>query len=616
MYHIGCCRARSLRVPEPVQGIFELSGAAILFMRYQLLATDYDGTLAHDGRVDEKTIAALERLRETGRRLVLVTGRELPELLNIFPEIHLFDLVVAENGALLYRPATKEERILAEAPPAALVENLRKRGVAPLSTGRVIIASWRPHETAILEVIQELGLEMQVIFNKDAVMVLPSGVNKATGLKAALAELKLSAHEVVGVGDAENDHAFLGLCECAVAVANALPSLKERADWVTRGDHGQGVAELIDQLAGDDLRSLAQKVVRHNLELGTKADGSLVFLSPFGSSVLIAGPSGSGKSTAATSLLERLDEQHYQYCIIDPEGDYENLEGAIKLGTPKSGPTADEVLQALLSPDQNVVVSLIGLPLADRPPLFLALLPRLLEMRARFGRPHWIVLDEAHHLLPVNWEPGPDLLPRKSEQLLFITVHPDEISHVAMAGVDTVIAVGSDPEETIAKFCEAADCKPVKMPRKNEKGKVVVWLSGQEPALVELRPSKSERRRHRRKYALGELPPEASFYFRGLDGKLNLRAQNLILFLQIADGVGDEVWKHHLERGDYSQWFREQVKDELLAEESTVLEQDSSLTPAQSRARIRELIERYYTWPAAPTPPPMPMPGTSADPNH
>jgi HAD superfamily hydrolase (TIGR01484 family) len=339
-------------------------------MRYHLLATDYDGTLARDGRVDEETLAALEQLRESGRRLVLVTGRELPELLEIFPEIHLFDLVVAENGALLYRPATKDELLLGEAPPKALVDNLRKRGVNPLSVGRVILASWRPHETTILEVIRDLGLEMQVIFNKDAVMVLPSGINKATGLTAALAELQLSAHEIVGIGDAENDNAFLTMCECAVAVENALQPLKARADLVTRADHGKGVAELIDHLLTDDLQSLEENLSRHHLTLGAKADGSPATLKPFGSSILIAGPSGSGKSTVATSILERLGEHQYQYCIVDPEGDYENLEGALTLGAAEHGPTIDEILQALTVPKQNVVISLMGLPLGDRPPFF------------------------------------------------------------------------------------------------------------------------------------------------------------------------------------------------------------------------------------------------------
>ena len=85
-------------------------------MRYHALACDYDGTLARNGRVDGRTLAALERLLATGRKLILVTGRELDQLLGIFPEINLFERVVAENGALLYRPASREEKLLGEPP--------------------------------------------------------------------------------------------------------------------------------------------------------------------------------------------------------------------------------------------------------------------------------------------------------------------------------------------------------------------------------------------------------------------------------------------------------------------------------------------------------------------
>ena len=114
----------------------------------------------------------------------------------------------------------------------------------------MIVATWEPHEAKpSSKTIHDLGLELQVIFNKGAVMVLPSGVNKATGLAAALAELGLSPHNAVGVGDAENDHAFLRVCECSAAVANALPAVKDTADIVMKGDHGAGVAELIDQHA-------------------------------------------------------------------------------------------------------------------------------------------------------------------------------------------------------------------------------------------------------------------------------------------------------------------------------------------------------------------------------
>jgi hydroxymethylpyrimidine pyrophosphatase-like HAD family hydrolase len=231
-------------------------------MRYLALATDYDGTLAHDGRVDRPTLAALERVRASGRKLLLVTGRELPDLAATFPHLELFDRVVAENGALLVDPAAKTERVLAEPPPPPFLDQLKRRGV-PISVGRSIVATWRPQATAVLEVIRDLGLEMQVIFNKDAVMVLPSGVNKASGLKAALKELGLSPHNVVGVGDAENDHAFLRTCGVAVAVANALPSLKAAADLVTDGARGAGVTQLIDRLLADDLASVRPRAQTH-----------------------------------------------------------------------------------------------------------------------------------------------------------------------------------------------------------------------------------------------------------------------------------------------------------------------------------------------------------------
>jgi len=225
-------------------------------MRFMMLATDYDGTLAHDGRVDRRTVDALVRLRDSGRRLVLVTGRELPDLLSVFEHVALFDYVVAENGALLYQPSSSTEQALAGPPPAELVDALRARNVEPLSVGRVIVATLERNARVVGDTIRALGLQRQLILNKGAVMVLPSGVDKAAGLAAALERLGVSAHNAVGIGDAENDHAFLSVCGCAVAVANALPALRERADVVTRGARGDGVVELIDALLADDLQAL------------------------------------------------------------------------------------------------------------------------------------------------------------------------------------------------------------------------------------------------------------------------------------------------------------------------------------------------------------------------
>ena len=215
--------------------------------RFLAIATDYDGTLAEDGSVSATTLDALKRFKAGKGVLILVTGRVLHELAQIFPALDVFDLVVAENGALLHWPKSGETRLLAEAPPPGFVAKLKSMGVGPISVGHCIVATWEPHETTVLEAIRELELDLTIIFNKGAVMILPTGVNKASGLEAALAALSLNPSDAIGFGDAENDLAFLKLCGLSVAVANALDSVKQAADWTTRAPRGVGVTEMLDQ---------------------------------------------------------------------------------------------------------------------------------------------------------------------------------------------------------------------------------------------------------------------------------------------------------------------------------------------------------------------------------
>jgi hydroxymethylpyrimidine pyrophosphatase-like HAD family hydrolase len=217
-------------------------------IRFRALAVDYDDTLATDGRVNPTVLDGLQRFKESGRQLLLVTGRHLDDLRLVGPDLAIFDRVVAENGALLYRPEAGGERLLGAPPVKAFIDLLRRKQVTPLAIGRVIVATRMPHEVRVLNAIKELGLELEIIFNKGAVMVLPTGVNKASGLRAALHELKLAPERVVGVGDAENDHAFLDACGFGVAVANAVPSLKEHSKLVTTGAAGDGVLEVIEKL--------------------------------------------------------------------------------------------------------------------------------------------------------------------------------------------------------------------------------------------------------------------------------------------------------------------------------------------------------------------------------
>jgi hydroxymethylpyrimidine pyrophosphatase-like HAD family hydrolase len=445
-------------------------------MYFVAMATDYDGTLAEDGVVAEATLEALRRLEQSGRKLILVSGRELPDLQQVFADLDLFDLAVLENGALLVEPATGEELALGDEPPALFVEELQRRKVTPLSVGRSIVATWEPNETAVLETIRDLGLEMQIVFNKGAVMVLPAGVNKASGLAAALARLRLSPLNVVGIGDAENDHAFLRACGCAVAVANALPIVKADADIVTSTPRGAGVAETIERLLDGDLAGIAQRIERQTAVFGHDAEGKPIGLHPQCGGVLIAGASSGGKSTAAIGFIEQIADRGFQFCIIDPEGDYDNLEGAVVLGDAKAPPRLPEILELLDHPQQNVVVNLLGIELADRPRFLSELLPLITQLRVATARPHWVVIDEAHHLLPSAWGGAPLVLPREFSANVLVTIDPEHVSPQALQGIEYVAALGPEAERTIEAFCRMVDeAPPAPFGQVPDRGQALLW---------------------------------------------------------------------------------------------------------------------------------------------
>jgi HAD superfamily hydrolase (TIGR01484 family) len=569
-------------------------------MRYFALAVDYDGTLAEHGCVRPDTLKALQRLRQTGRFLILVTGRELPDLMANFPEFAIFHMIVAENGALLYDPASKTETLLCQSPPEEFAATLSRNGVYTLGRGRVIVATSENYKQTVLDCIQQLGLELQIIFNKGSLMVLPSGVNKASGLKAALDKLHLSLRNTVGAGDAENDHAFLSICEVSVAVANAIPALKAECDLVTTAASGEGVAELIGILLDTDLRNVNARHGQDSILLG-KADQMDVRMPCYGAGLLVAGSPEGGKSTLTTGVMERLIEAGYRFFAIDPEGDYQALEGALLLGDSKREPVIDDIINAIENADRSLIVNLLGIPVDRRPAFLESLYPRIQQLRSRIGRPHWVIVDEAHHLLPETRGSSKETIANGLMNTMLITVEPGHLSRAVLVSVDAVVALGQRPNDTLRKFCSAAglECPPLK-PVQLERGTALFWPRKQdrEPLLFSVAPCRTPQVRHSRKYATAELTPDRSFYFRGPQGKLNLRAQNLMTFVQLLEGVDDETWLYHLRRGEYSQWLRENIKDRELADAVAQIEQDGRLPAAQSRNKIKEQIEERFTLPA------------------
>jgi HAD superfamily hydrolase (TIGR01484 family) len=566
---------------------------------------DYDGTIARNGQVPEATAAALARARESGRRVLLVTGRMLPDLRHVCPDAdHMFDAIVAENGAVLYVPERREVTVLGEAPEPALVEALRRRDVA-FDLGQSIVATDEPYAEACLAAIRETGVERTLIFNKGSLMLLPAGVTKGTGLGSALAALQLSPHNVAGVGDAENDHAFLGMCECGVAVADAIPALRERADHVTRAPGPAGVVEFVDEHLLDDGVRLVPALARHRLELGRTPDDAAVALPAHGVRLLVLGPSASGKSTLTGVLVERLLAARRSLCLLDPEGDHQglaDLEGVVTFGgkAHQMLPAPDELEPLLRQPASRLVLNLSSMAMGEKVQYAAQVLATVAAVRGATGLPHWLVVDEVHHIAPAEGSPAAELLRAGGESLAMITLSADllardvwpAVTHVAStdleafgAGLAALRAGGRARGDT-----PALGSSPL------ERGEAVLGTLGSlEVTRFRVAQRQVHHQRHARKYAEGELPPDRSFYFRGPRDAMRLRAANLKRFAELAEGVDDDTWLHHLRRGDYSQWVREMIKDAALADEVAEVERRSVRNGAESRRHVLEAMRRRYS---------------------
>lgn len=410
-------------------------------MRFHALAADYDGTLAEEGVVDDTTMRALERFAATGRKLVLVTGRELDQLRTVFPGLEIFDRIVAENGALLYTPKTGVERPLAVPPPSRFAEELRRRDVSPLSVGRVIVATLHPHETTVLEVIRELGLELHVILNKGSVMILPVTVSKATGLAFALEELALSRHNVVAVGDAENDHALLDYAEFGVAVANALPTLKQSADRTTRFPRGAGVTELIDDVITTDLGHELGRLTRHRLAIGKTAAGEDVCVTPSGLRLVVSASNARDSRSITSALFEAALAADYQLCVIDAATEHVGMQGAIILGTPERAPSLAELVSALELPKTSVVVCVAAVVAAERPAFVEEALARVRSASQNAGHPHFVVLERIEELVDLAGAQPHAFASRDLANVIVTTLHPESLPPALVRHATAMVAV-------------------------------------------------------------------------------------------------------------------------------------------------------------------------------
>lgn len=373
-------------------------------MRYVVLAAGFDGTLARDGRCDERCIDALRELSATGRKLILVTGRELRRLLEVFPEARIFDYIVAENGAVLHRTATRQSEILGQAPPEILLQELRRQHISPLSVGSSTITTTTEHADAAQASLRKLKLHLdyELVSNDETLLILPPGIDKASGVNEALRELGLSRHNLVAIGNGENDLPLFTAAEHAIAVDNSSDVVKQAADRVTSGAYCDGFLELARDLVTTDLSSA---VPRRRVGLGKDENQNDVALSPCQDSVLVSGADETLRTMICNRLLEQLMQQDYQCCVIgadrntpaaSPRGAFASM---ISWGDAHDAPRLTDVLTALERPTQSIEINLAALPSETRPVFIDALLLQLQALHDRAGRPHCILIHHADRFL-------------------------------------------------------------------------------------------------------------------------------------------------------------------------------------------------------------------------
>jgi hydroxymethylpyrimidine pyrophosphatase-like HAD family hydrolase len=574
-----------------------------VFMKFRVLALDYDGTIAQDGRLDSDVLSAIVEARSRGLVVVLVTGRILEDLRRVAGDLSFLDAVVAENGAVLHFPGGPS-RLIGQPAPQNFVSELRRSGIA-ISVGQCVVEADASAAPQILSVIRNLELPLLLLFNRSRLMVLPQGVSKGVGLRAALSALRLSVHNAIGIGDAENDHDLLAACEVGIAVGWGSRALKESADRVLEGSGPGAVAEYLRQTIGE-LRLPPERMGRYHLALGTFEDGSPLAFPLRGRNVLIAGDPQSGKSWVAGLACEQMILQGYSVCVIDPEGDYRTLEplpGVVILGGDDSPPQLPDVAQAVRHPDMSVVIDLSHVSHSEKVNYLYTLLPTLAAIRRTTGLPHRIVVDEAHYFLH---EPNiRSLLDLNLGAYTLVTYRLSDLHPDVRAALEVLVVKRiTDPQEVqtlvgMAKYGKVeAEWAAILEKLTISQAALLPGVSEAQGRLrrFELLPRMTSHVRHKAKYLDVQLIAEQAFVFTAKDGtRAGASARSLKEFSFLLKRCPASVLGAHAERGDFSRWIAGVFHDHLLASDLRKIEQRYRLGHERSLADslVKAIHERY-----------------------
>lgn len=574
---------------------------------FRAVAIDFDGTLTEHGRLGLEVLGAIADTRRAGCKVLLVTGRILSELEMEFPDIgEQFDAVVGENGGVL--SDAHGLHLLASPVDAALGAALRAGGVR-YRRGKVLLACEARDQQEAMTQIARLGLDCQLVRNRGALMVVPSGVSKGSGVYHALGRLGVSYHSAVAVGDAENDHALLSACELGAAVADAVEALKERADIVLDEPDGAGVVELLRGpiLAGE------QRIHprRWTVEVGTTDAGDTVRIPASQINALVVGGTGAGKSYVAGLLAEQLIDMGYSVLVIDPEGDHvglRELRGVLVLGGTDALPTPRQLVKLFDHRFGSVVLDLSLIGEAETT-AYLRGLPREVNAhRETTGLPHWIIVDEAHGPMGRNGAARALFQPGTTGYCL-VTYQHEHLGPEITGCIDHVIGLagtGAADSDDIAGVAEALlgiDRQAVEsvVPTLGiRQAAVMATDAGATVRVCTLRERTTAHVRHWHKYARAKLPAERRFYFeRGWSTPTGAVAANLEEFHRVLADCDTATVSHHLRHFDFSRWIAEVMGDMELADAVAGIERRFEggappLDPEGARRAVLAAIEARY----------------------
>ena len=571
-------------------------------MYCRVIACDFDGTGAAEGHMAPEVAAALAQARSEGYVTLLVTGRVLEDIQSMCSDHSVFDAVIAENGAVIWLCGARRIITLGAPPPDRFLGELRRRGV-PFHTGAVIVGTWERHAAEVLELIRSFGIDSQIIFNRASLMLLPSGINKAVGVRRALEELGRSERNLVAFGDAENDIPLLAAAEVGVAVRDSVEGLLAQADDRLSQRGGAGVAQFIHRII--ERNGFVPTPPRRAVLLGNGWDGVAARIPGSGVNVMVCGDPRSGKSWLAGLLAEQVIEQGYRLCILDPEGDYVSLgqrSNTILLGQDIPLPSPGALFRLFRDNSLSFILNLSSLSLNDQATYIECTLSALEAERTISGTPHWVLIDEAHYFFSDS-SANVKCLQRQTGNFILVTYRPSLIADHVYANIGGYLITGSKVEEEryfLTKLFQARGPKglvsrealmAVDPPRV---GFLLESAAGSEWRVFMPRERITEHAHHARKYADTLLTDDKAFYFLHINGAKNVVARSVTEFYRAIQTVPQSSLRHHLIAGDFSRWFALVLGDEKVASGLRKIEKATPSASLPPREEILAHIEDQY----------------------